>query len=460
MEIHSLEVHGLRGFSTTQNVEFGVSDGNPGSGLTIFVGPNNGGKSTIVEAIRKMLSRGTKSFTEGERNKNADDRVFLKAQFGEDNTLILKTIEAGGSETFQSMSSSKTTDRVLVLPSRRYFQPFFPKGNLDRHSYFSQISEIKHRSSSMDIFAQRLFKIQDNRESFNKELAKVVDPVPDWYIDLSDSGQYYLKYNASGLYHNSEGLGDGMISLLYIIDSLYDSEMGDTIVIDEPELSLHPAIQRNLSKLFYEYSATRQIIISTHSPYFLDISALETKARVARVYKDNVKGSTISQLSVETGCQIGGLLQNKNNPHVLGLNAREMFFLEDGIILVEGQEDVIFYPIIAQELGLTFRWGVLGADNMEKIAQLFWELDFKRVVGILYKNKENTSKSLTEKFQHYHFFVIPAEDVRSKKERPPKNPIEGLLDHDHRIRPENRESMIKLIRRVNEALTPPTTREP
>lgn len=460
MEIHSLEIKGLRGFSTTQKVEFGLSDGNPGSGLTILVGPNNGGKSTILEALRKMLSRGTKSFTEGQRNKNADDRIFLKAQFGENETLIVKTIEAGGSEVFQSMTSSKTTDRILILPSRRHFNPFFSKGShLDRHSYFNNISEIERRSSSMDIFAQRLFKIQANRASFNQVLAKVLDPVPDWHIDLSDSGSYYLKYNAGGLYHNSEGLGDGLISLLYIIDSLYDSEVEDTIVIDEPELSLHPAIQRNLAKLFFEYSANRQIIISTHSPYFLNIAALKAKARIARVYKDNEKGSIISQLSITTGLKLGGLLENKNNPHVLGLNSREMFFLEDRVILVEGQEDVIFYPLLAQELGLTFEgeffgWGVGGADNMGNIAKLFLELGFKKIVGILDKNKLSTAESLRENFPRYHFFVIPAEDVRSKKERTQKESVEGLLDFNQKIRPRHRAAVEKLIGEVNDALRP------
>ena len=46
--------------------------------------------------------------------------------------------------------------------------------------------------------------------------------------------------------HNSDGLGEGTVSLLYIADALYDSSSEDVIVIDEPELSLHPEHQRRL----------------------------------------------------------------------------------------------------------------------------------------------------------------------------------------------------------------------
>jgi hypothetical protein len=73
-----------------------------------------------------------------------------------------------------------------------------------------------------------------------------------------------------------------------------------------------------------------------------------------------------------------------NNPHILGLDAREAFFLEEQIILVEGQEDVVFYKKIAKDLnfeinGNFFGWGVGGADNMSIVAQMLKELGFKKL---------------------------------------------------------------------------------
>ena len=57
------------------------------------------------------------------------------------------------------------------------------------------------------------------------------------------------------------------------------------------------------------------------------------------------QGSVTRQLQPETITRLEGLLSNRNNPHVLGLDAREIFFQNDKIILVEGQEDVVLYPV-------------------------------------------------------------------------------------------------------------------
>ena len=103
-----------------------------------------------------------------------------------------------------------------------------------------------------------------------------------------------------------------MDSLIYIVDALYDSKDDDTIAIDEPELSLHPALQRKLSDLLIEHAATRQIILATHSPYFVGLDALSNGASVARVHL--VDGnSTLSQLSSKSGEAISGFLNNENN---------------------------------------------------------------------------------------------------------------------------------------------------
>ena len=135
--------------------------------------------------------------------------------------------------------------------------------------------------ASLDMFNYRLFHAFKNQEKFNEVLREVMDPVPSWTIELSDSEQFYVKVNSSGQYHTSEGMGEGIVSLLFIVDALYDSENGDVIVIDEPELSLHPAYQRRLLALFAKYSGSRQIVYATHSPYFVDFRHLLNGAKIA-----------------------------------------------------------------------------------------------------------------------------------------------------------------------------------
>ena len=52
MAIKTLSIEGFRGFSRRIDIDFSVPDGvNPGSGLTVLVGANNSGKTTVLEAL-------------------------------------------------------------------------------------------------------------------------------------------------------------------------------------------------------------------------------------------------------------------------------------------------------------------------------------------------------------------------------------------------------------------------
>ena len=321
MSITKLTIQGFRGFSEEQELHFAQPTGKVGSGLTILVGPNNGGKSTVIESLRALSGRDV-SFSEGKRNKLAGDRVSISIEL-DDKVHELRTIDAGGSQT--NRESHETLSNCYVLPSRRFFNPFFSPGQSNRQQYVTVGDVPGTRSTPIEIFSQRLFNALENLEQFNNVLSQVVYPPPVWTIDESDQGGYYLKLDSNGQYHNSDGLGEGIVSLLFIVDALYDSQERDVIVIDEPELSLHPAYQRRLSNLLAEHARNRQIVYATHSPYFVDFNHVLNGAEVARVHKRD-GSSLISQLRRETAGKFEGILRDANNPHVLGLDAREAFF--------------------------------------------------------------------------------------------------------------------------------------
>ena len=406
-----------------------------------------------------MSARGETSFSEGKRNKLAGDRVSLRLRL-DDVDHELKTVDTGGSETIRDPHGPP--GNCYVLPSRRSFEPYFGSGQMDRRNYVGRNGVPATRSDNGNEFYMRLFRARANFTEFNKVFEQVVDPAPVWTIEQSDQGNHYLKADADGQYHTSDGLGEGIVSLLFIINALYDSQQGDLIAIDEPELSLHPAYQRRLANLFADYAKDRQIVYSTHSPYFVDFAHVLNGAEVARVHRRN-GGSTISQLKSETAETFKGILTDFYNPHVLGLDAREVFFREDGVVVVEGQEDVVMYPTVLEQLvkmkKLTarssahlqerfFGWGAGGADNIRRIATLLRDLGFERVAGIFDKNKCQLIPDLKKGFPDYFFGSIPADDVRTKSGVGGQAQIPGLLDENYSLRPEHVDSTGLLFNQV------------
>ena len=449
--LEKIEITGYRGFNDQVTINFAVPNGQEGSGLTILTGANNSGKSSIIECFKARSGYDSPSFTVGKRNSKTD-RVEIKYLFN-GRVEVIRSVQAGSSETIRENVVQQ--EPIYVLPSRRAFAPYFGRGsNYDRETYLQQEELQAQRSSTMNNFQYRLFNTLKNQDSFNAVLHRVLPSKPEWSIDQSDEGSYFLKFKNGTDSHSSDGLGEGIISIFSIVDSLYDSNAGDVIVIDEPELSLHPMLQKRVFKLLKDYSKDRQIIISTHSPYFVDIPSLVNGGNLIRVVNQG-QGSKVWQLS-ETGQEVLRKLSTGNlyNPHTFGLDAKELFFLEDNIVVVEGQEDVLLLPHVAEQLDLDinasfFGWGAGGASNIEHICELLTELGFEKVSGILDGDKSELVDPLKDKFPKYHFVHIAADDIRTKPARKAFEGVDGLLDKKRVLKLEYHEQTSQLFKELN-----------
>lgn len=456
MSYKKIEILGLRGFGENQTLHFGQANGKKGSGLSVIVGPNNSGKSKIYEAFRAISSNAPPSFSSGQRNISANRKIQIKLTRNDDTVSYLKTSEVGGGSETIFVPTRNEGDKLnfFTLPSRRAFQPFFSKDTWTRKQYTDSITLAPQRENQLTHFFRRLFKIQQEQETyiiFNSIISKVLGEVPNWCIELSDNQQHYLQFDNNGSAHNSDGCGEGLLSVFTIVDALYDSIPGDLIFIDEPELSLHPALQKKLVTLLLEYSTDRQIIISTHSPYFINWVSLENGGKISRTVKE-LTGTKIYELENKTAVEILKLLNDLQNPHTLGLDAREIFFLEDKIILVEGQEDVIFLNKIfelngSKVNGTFYGWGVGGADKTGRVLQMLKDLGFKKVAVIFDNNKKHLITELQSKFNNYYFTNIPTDDVRDKKDKS----IIGLIDHGGKnINQTHVKAIDELLEKIND----------
>lgn len=466
MNIKQLKIKGFRGFQTSQTLSFALPNGQIGSGLTVLVGPNNSGKSTIIEALSAVTSRHyqTPSFSVGKRNVLSGDFIDIEiTTSASDNSLFsLVSSQKGSSETkFVDENNLKQALNVFSLPSRRNFEPFFLKNEMDRNTFLSNNTSLKAKRSGLyNNFNARLFHIQNDNTSFNSTLKEILGEDFEWAIDTTDEGNHFIKIIKGHVSHSSDGAGEGIVSLFTIIDALHDSKPNDVVAIDEPELSLHPSLQKRLNTVLSYFAKDRQIIISTHSPYFINWTNLYNGGSLARIIDNPINGTEIHNLKTNSIAELKKLSKNLFNPHILGINAVEVFFLLDNIILTEGQEDVIYFQRICEILKINpnsyfFGFGAGGAGNMKAILNLLRDLGFKKVSTILDNDKQQEKKDLQKEFPNYSFHCIPTHDIRDKEAVKAREKIIGLIDRKgENIKPEF-ESAIKdifqLIKSYNES---------
>ncbi len=440
--------------------------------MTYIVGANNSGKSTFIEslqALARVRSHSEISFPQPQRH-HSTDAVEIQIRRSDGRSLTVSSVRQGGSQAVGTwLPADATHDNfdIHVTPSRRSFNPYFGGSGISDRDWGTMNQEFS-RIGLRDDFVGRLRKVDregDARQTFNKLLSRILGYELNWTMDEISSGQQFVKLiEDGGGWHTSEGLGDGLVSLLFIVDALYDSRPGSLIAIDEPELSLHPQLIRRLGRVLADYARDRQIVVATHSPLLIDWLDITHGATVARVYKKYGKTGAceISQASAGTLAKVSKLSDDVNvtNPHTVGSAAREALFLDDGVILTEGQDDVAYLPRVLDDLGLprqenVYGWGSGGAGNIPKLAQLFVELGFTRIAAILDDDNRPGTVAAVEKLKAMAPTVlvrqIPAPDIRYKKSEEARGEVRGLLGDDNvHVRPELRAAARKVLANVIE----------
>ncbi len=458
--IKEIIIEGLRGYSKKQKIKFAMPDGNAGSGLTILVGGNNTGKTTIIEAIKYYnFDVSQISFSTGKRNVKTEGKVSISYIDELEKQYTIHTKTSGGSQVEADVEVQFDVKKIpYILPSRRNIQYELHGGFYDNYRWDYMSSEnmnSKVRKPTIDNFQQRIFNWEKHKEKFNMLLYKVLDKNLIWYIDQNDNGSYFLafKHNKAGV-HTSEGIGDGIWSIFTIIDAVYDAENGSVIVIDEPELSLHPQYQKKVMDLLFEESKDKQIIISTHSPYFISWEALAAGAIINRTVKREDGEINVNTLTDENAKFICKSVKDYHNPHLWGIDTKELFFLEDNIIIVEGQEDVISFNKIMKELDVTidanfFGWGAGGAEKIEKVLDILKNLGYERVLAIYDGDKTERFEECSKKYQQYKVMQIWKDDIRDKEERK-IDYKECVLDSHFKIKKGTEENIVSFLNGIKE----------
>ena len=154
--------------------------------------------------------------------------------------------------------------------------------------------------------------------------------------------------------------------------AMYEKDDGPKLLlaIEEPELYQHPPQARHLAGVLTELASNgAQVMVSTHSPYFVSGTVFEDVRVVRRPAKDassTIKWAVAGDVSKRIGDALG---ENYKPPsatiaklqQILQPQLAEIFFASK-IVLVEGREDVAFVQSYLELKGFWDEFRTLGCS--------------------------------------------------------------------------------------------------
>lgn len=166
-----------------------------------------------------------------------------------------------------------------------------------------------------------------------------------------DPGMQMLFQRDGRTVETSE-LSSGEKGILHFIFTLYGFDLKNgVIIIDEPELHLHPQIQRSYLDLIEEVQKELdiQFIVATHSPIFV---RQETIGHVFRCVKKDGRTEIINPIIATS---------QKALTKILDLTNSAKIFFVNRVILVEGETDEYFFRVFFDYLKNSVEVGEEGS---------------------------------------------------------------------------------------------------
>lgn len=306
------------------------------SPLTFIVGPNGSGKTRLLKGLKESF------------NVPADKKV--------------RFISAGRLAPLEQYRS-KTNQYSYDIDKARFGDSFETE---QRHQIESISGDLHTLYKRPDI----LIKVQERlRKLFKRDIEIGWD---SGYLKVS-----FSRIGASNTYYSSAREASGLLHLVGILSALYDDEVG-VLLIDEPEVSLHPQLQAFLLKEITriagipgEDNYKKIIVMATHSTEMIKIS--KTDDLLSFIFCNDLKEEPI-QIPKDAGelqnKQVKGLVARLGQEHKLALFSRTP-------LLVEGPSDVIICNTLSDKLYLNLEAAgsqilpINGKEAMPETVKLF-----------------------------------------------------------------------------------------
>lgn len=274
--------------------------------------------------------------------------------------LILATDvpEIGIKPIFFYMTSyrSATEERVRVqISQENYYQLLVNTFSATAHTSISPLKlgtfrlAAKHRqyeSAAKEHGWAELWDKDSEVQIVDEQLKRVGY---GWEIKSIDSARniYELFLKDEGSEIPITQASSGEIELASVVLGVLGYNLyGGILLIDEPELHLHPRWQRLMRDTLVKLAEDQhvQIIAATHSPIFI---TPETLPHVHRIAKDKTGTTRVYSFNKNVA---GDTVTLKDLLHIIQSHKNEKMFFADRVILVEGISDRLIFEAFVRHL--------------------------------------------------------------------------------------------------------------
>ena len=314
----------LTGYKTFKDIHLDLSP------INILIGANGSGKSNFMsffDFLNRLYNRSLREYIAlkgGEdkmlfQGKKVTDEISFKIEFdnGQNGySVVLKLGEEGfvfnkedlifkGNDrnigNFYIDSHLKTTDNYRAKYIIRYLDGFrkyhfHDTGAKSPFTLQSNIeNDIHYLYSNGANLAAFLYHInQENRITYHRIVKTIQNIAPyfsDFYLvpNANDEVKLQWKDKYSDMVFGATDVSDGTLRFMALTTLFLQPNLPDTIVIDEPELGLHPAAIAKLAAMIQSVAEKGcQVIVATQSTDLISYFEPEDIVTV-----DRIKGETV-----------------------------------------------------------------------------------------------------------------------------------------------------------------------